>query len=210
MKFLKSINVKYSSKLFQKKYKYKVVITSGVAGWFRGSDAARIQHMYENSDQYYYSRQATSGEKHHANKLSKVLEGIENWQARVETPFVSIYLNQESDLEIVVKNCKNRVKYVEIPDPKSEIKLAEGTVLVKNLDFGFKVTVGSSRQNHSNFVQWCENNAKIRLPKRAAKDLSKDYSSGGGYFYVKDDKSLTMVKMFLGRTITKVENVVQA
>lgn len=210
MKFLKSLNVKYSTKLFQKKYKYKIVFTSGVAGWFRGSDAARIQHMYENSDQYYYSRQATSGEKSHANKLAKVLESIEDWQARVETPFVSIYLNNDLDLETVIKNCKNRIKYVEIPDPKSEVKLIEGTVLVKNLDFGYKVTVGTSNQSHLNFVIWCENNAKIRLPKRARRDLSKDFNPGGGFFYVKDDKSLTMVKMFLGRTITKVENVVRA
>jgi hypothetical protein len=210
MKFLKSHNVKYSTKLFQNKYKFKVVFTSGVAGWFRGSDAIKIQHMYENSDQYYYSRQATAGEKNHANKLSKVLESIENWQARVETPFVTIYVDTETDLEIVVKNCKNKIKYVEIPDPKTESKLTEGTVLVKNLDFGFKVTVGSSNQCYINFVQWSENNAKIRLPKRAARDLSKDYNPGGGFFYVKDDKTLTMVKMFLGRTITKVETVVQA
>jgi len=186
------------------------VFTSGVAGWFRGSDAIKIQHMYENSDQYYYSRQATAGEKNHANKLSKVLESIENWQARVETPFVTIYVDTETDLEIVVKNCKNKIKYVEIPDPKTESKLTEGTVLVKNLDYAFKVTLGATTQNYISFVEWCKNNNKIRLPKRAAKDLCKDYSPGGGYFYVKDDKNLTMVKMFLGRTITKVENVVRA
>lgn len=209
MKFLKFHNIKYSTKLFQKKYKYKVVFTSGVSGWFRGSDAAKIQSLYQEKNQYYYSRQATAAEKSHANKLASVLSNIEDWQARVETPFVSIYLNNETDLEAVVKNCKNRIKYVEIPDPNSETKLTEGTVLVKNLDFGFRVTVGSSRQCYLNFVQWCENNPKIRLPKRARRDLSKDSNPGGGFFYVKDDKSLTMVKMFLGRTITKVETVIK-
>jgi hypothetical protein len=210
MKFLKSHNVKYSSKLFQGKYKYKVVFTSGVAGWFRGSNAKRIQNLYNDKDGYhYYARQSNPGDKLHANKLAVVLESIESWQARVETPFVSIYLNSEADLELVVKNCKNRVKYVEIPDPNNTLELTEGTVLVKNLDYGFKVSIGTSNQNHSNFVQWCQNNGKIRLPKRAAKDLSKDHNPGGGFFYVKDDKSLIMVKMFLGRTITKVETVVK-
>lgn len=210
MKFLKLHNVKYSTKLFQNKYKYKVVFTTGVAGWFRGSDAAKIQSLYQDKDQFYYSRQATAAEKSHANKLASVLSNIEIWQARVETPFVSIYLNNEADLETVVKNCKNRIKYVEIPDPNSETKLIEGTVLVKNLDFGFKVTLGSSNQCYLSFVQWCQNNNKIRLPKRAKRDLSKDANPGGGFFYVKDEKSLTMVKMFLGRTITKVEKVVRA
>lgn len=210
MKFLKSHNVKYSTKLFQKKYKYKVVFTSGVAGWFRGSDAIKILDLYENGQQHYYSRHATTAEKSHAKKLAEILKSIENWQVRVETPFVSIYLNSLEDVEIIVKNCKNRVKYVEIPDPASENKLTEGTVIVKNLDFGFRVTVGSSRQCHANFVQWCDNNPKIRLPKRAKRDLAKDGNPGGGFFYVKDDKTLTMVKMFLGRTITKVETVVRA
>lgn len=210
MKFLKSHNVKYSTKLFQKKYKYKVVFTSGVAGWFRGSDAAKIQSFYQDNNQLYYSRQATAAEKSHANKLASVLTNIEDWQARVETPFVSIYLNSEKDLELVIKNCKNRIKYVEIPDPNTESKLSEGTVLVKNLDFGFKVSLGVTNQCFLNFVQWSENNPKIRLPKRAKKDLSRQGSSGGGFFYVKDEKSLTMVKMFLGRTITKVETVIRA
>jgi len=209
MKFLKSHNVKYSTKLFQNRYKYKVVFTSGVAGWFRGSDAAKIQDQFNAKNPYYYSRQATIGDKTHANKLAKVLETIKEWQARVETPFVSIYLNDEKDLETVVKSCKNRIKYVEIPDFKNESKLIQGTVLVKNLDFGFRVTVGSCNQCHINFVEWSKNNPKIRLPKRAARDLSKDWNPGGGFFYVKDDKTLTMVKMFLGRTITKVETVVK-
>jgi hypothetical protein len=212
MKFLKSHNVKYSTKLFQNRYKYKVVFTSGVAGWFRGSDVEKIQKYYENDDGLYYSRTATAEDKDHARKLAIELSAIQdnNWQTRVESPFVSVYVNTEKDLETVVKNCKERIKYVEIPDPNSENKLAEGIVLVKNLDFNYKVTVGSSTQCHLNFVQWCENNAKIRLPKRAQHDLSRDRNYGGGFFYVKDEKTLMMVKMFLGRTITKVETVVRA
>ena len=212
MKCLKSLNVKYSTRLFQNKYKYKVVFTSGVAGWFRGSDVEKIQKYYESDNGLYYSRTATAEDKDHARKLAIELSAIEDndWQTRVESPFVSVYVNTEKDLETVVKNCKERIKYVEIPDPNSEDKLAEGIVLVKNLDFNYKVTVGSSAQCYLNFVQWCENNAKIRLPKRAQHDLSRDRNYGGGFFYVKDEKTLMMVKMFLGRTITKVETVVRA
>jgi hypothetical protein len=208
MKFLKNHNVKYSSKLFRGKYKYKVVFTSGVAGWFRDGNADSIIDHHINND-YYYARKASPNDKSHAKKLAEILKKVSNWAVRVETPFVSVYLDLEDDLEKIVSNCKNRVKYIEIPDPKSQTLLAEGTVLVKKLDFKFKVSLGVSNQNHSNFVQWCENNPKIRMPKRAKRDLSKDVNSGGGFFYVKDEKVLTMVKMFLGRTITKVESVVQ-
>ena len=78
------------------------------------------------------------------------------------------------------------------------------------LDFGFKITMGSARQNLSSFVQWSKDNPKVRLPKRAKHDLSKDYSHGGSHFYVKDEKSLTLVKMFLGSYITKIETVIRS
>jgi hypothetical protein len=110
MKCLKSVNVKYSTKLFQNKYKYKVVFTSGVAGWFRGSDVEKIQKYYENNDGLYYSRNATTEDKDHARKLAVELSLIKdnNWQVRVETPFVSVYVNTEKDLETVIKNCKEK------------------------------------------------------------------------------------------------------
>ena len=208
MKFLKSHKVVNTDKLFQGKYRYKVVVSSGVAGWFRGGNLEKISLLIEHGDGY--SRKASPSEKTFALKLGNLLGTIDEWQVRVETPNVSIYLNNIKDLESIVKASSTRIKYVSVPDPTTESKLINQAVLVKKLDFDFKVTVGSTNQNYISFVNWCKNNPKVRLPKRAAKDLSKDYSPGGGYFYVKDDKSLTMVKMFLGRTITKVENVVRA
>lgn len=208
MKFLKSHKVVHSDKLFRGKYKYKLVVSSGLAGWFRGGNIQKVFSLLEHGD--YYSRNTTASEKNYAGKLSNLLDSFEDWHIRVETPNISIYLNNVANLESLIKTSSTRVKYVSIPDPASESKLLNGNILVKKLDFDYKVTVGATNQNYISFVNWCKNNPKIRLPKRAAKDLCKDWSPGGGYFYVKDDKSLTMVKMFLGRTITKVENVVRA
>lgn len=209
MKFLKSHRVEYTDRLFQGKFKYKAVLSSGLSGWFRGGNLDRVELLLEHGD--FYSRNATTAEKGFAKKLNNLLRTIEVWQVRIETPYISLYVNDIKDLESIVKiSGYSRLKYVSIPDPATESKLDNQTVLVKKLDFDFKVTVGATNQNYVSFVNWCKDNPKIRLPKRAAKDLSKDYSPGGGYFYVKDDKSLTMVKMFLGRTITKVENVIRA
>jgi hypothetical protein len=208
MKFLKSLKIVHTDKLFQGKFKYKVVISSGLAGWFRGGNLEKINLLLEHGD--YYSRKASNAEKLFAKKLCSLLTTMENWQIRVETPYISFYVDDIKSVESLVKNNVSRVKYVSIPDPNTENKLTNQTILVKKLEFDYRVTVGATNQNYVSFVNWCRDNPKVRLPKRAAKDLSKDYSPGGGYFYVKDDKSLTMVKMFLGRTITKVENVVRA
>lgn len=209
MKFLKSHKVTYSDKLFLGKYKYKIVIRTGVASWFRGGDLDRVITCYERKDENYYSRNTTAADINYAMKVHKFLGGIETWNIRVESPFLSIYLDNDEDLEDLVKLSYESIKYISIPNPDTQDKLAEGVVLVKNLDFGFKVTVGASHQNYINFVNWCENNPRIRLPKRTKRDLSRNSSAGGGYFYVKDEKNLTMVKMFLGRTITRVETVIQ-
>lgn len=211
MKFLQQHQIKNTDKLFKGIYKYKVVISSGVAGWFRGADLEKVERYIEEKSPYnYYSKNAGAAERSFGKKIYDFLKTKEIWHCRVETPYLSIYLNDFGDLQDLIKLSSKRIKYISIPDPASESKLVSGTVLVKKLDFDFRVVVGATHQNYSNFVQWSNNNPKIRLPKRAVKDLSKDYSPGGSYFYVKDAKSLTLVKMFLGRTITKIETVVQA
>ena len=208
MKFLKSYKVVHSDRLYQGKFKYKLVISSSLSSWFRGGDLAKVDKVLVTGD--YYSKNASVLEKTYVKTLCDFLKNLDDWQVRVETPNLSVYLNSPKDLESLVKLSSHRVKYVSIPDPDTESKLVSKTILVKNLEFDFKVTLGSTRQNYSSFVNWCADNPKIRMPKRAVKDLSKNYSHGGGYFYVKDAKSLTMVKMFLGSTITRVEHVVRA
>ena len=105
MKFLKPYKVQHSTKLFQNKYKYKIVFTSGVAGWFRGSSAEQILAHHDNDD-YYYARKASPSDKTHAKKLAEILKNLEDWGVRVETPFVSLYLNNDKDLETVVNEMK--------------------------------------------------------------------------------------------------------
>ncbi len=210
MKFLKSLNVKHTDKLFNGKYKYKIVLATSVSGWFRGGNLNHLLKCTVAQRDHAYARTITGPEVTFAKKMADLLTATEDWQVRVETPFLSIYVNSVSDFENIVTAGKKYVKYVSIPDPDAETKLVSGTVLVKNINFDFKVTLGMATQNYMSFVQWCENNPKIRLPKRAARDLSHNWSAGGGFFYVKDEKSLILVKMFLGRTITKVETVVRA
>ncbi len=203
MKLPKTVDIRHSIKLFNKKYQYKVVLRLGLAGCFRGGDPIQIDKNIKcrskpPKDDYLY-----------AQSLRSILTKMEDFQVRVETPFVSIYLNDKSRIEQICKIDYQNVKYVSIPDPNTKSQLNNTDILVKKLDFDYKVTIGSASQNYISFVNWCKDNPKIRLPKRAARDLSHNWSSGGGYFYVKEEKVLTMVKMFLGRTITRIENVVR-
>ena len=97
-----------------------------------------------------------------------------------------------------------------MPAEGTDAVLEEGKVIVKNIDFNYKVTMGRTRQDFISFVKWCEDNDKIRMPKRAKADLSKNKCWGGSHFYVKDEKTLTLVKMFVGGFIHTVELVIKS
>jgi len=209
MKLHPTISSKYTTRLFFKKYKYKIVIVSKGAGWFRGNDLENVkQQLSDNGSKIKFSIPLTDTEKTFVLKLYTTLTKCIDYDLRIEHPLISFYSNSATDVEKLAKLDPNTVKYVSFPEHGSEDKLDAQKVLVKNLDYGYRITMGRTRQEFTSFVKWCEGKSeKVKLPKRASKDLCKPHSWGGYYFYVRDDKTLTMVKMFLGGHIQLVESV---
>lgn len=214
MKLPSSIQTKQTIRLFNGKYKYKIVLLSKAASWFRGSDhLTNVKKGLNSADNSSLSwvRKLTSSDKSYVLKLLTAMTPMSNYSIRVESPYINFYTNNESDVEKLAKVDKDNVKYISLPAPGSENFLDDKKVLVKNLDYAYKITMGRTKSNHSNFVAWCEDKQdRVRLPKTAKKSLSKDGAWGGYYFYVRDDKTLTMVKMFLGEGINSIESVVKA
>ena len=211
MKLYKSIQTKQTTKLFNKKYKYKIVLVCKSAGWFRGCNFEYVDEKLINQpiEKDPWVTKLTQDEIYYTTKLCNTLKKLSGYEIRVENPFISVYTNNDIDVEKIAKIDSDRVKYVSLPNAGTETVLDNHKVIVKNLDFDYKVTMGRTRQNFSEFVAWCEDKDKIRMPKRAKRDLSKSACWGGSHFYVKDDKMLTMVKMFVGGFIHTVESVVK-
>lgn len=211
MKLYKSIQTKQTTKLFNNKYKYKIVLVCKSASWFRGCNFEYVNERLVNQpiEKDSWATKLTPDEAHYTSKLCELLKKLTDFEIRVENPFISFYTNNELDVEKIAKIDSGRVKYVSLPKLGTESVLDDHKVIVKNLDFDYKVTMGRTRQNFSDFVAWCEGKEKIRMPKRAKRDLCKSTCWGGSHFYVKDDKMLTMVKMFVGSYIHSVETVVK-
>lgn len=212
MKLAASIQTKQTTKLFNNKYKYKIVLVSKSAGWFRGCDFDNVaKSLREQNDPgaSVWSIKLTPLEEKYTLSLLVTLKKYKDYEIRVESPFISFYTNTETHVEQLAKLEPARVKYVSMPAAGTENILNQGTIIVKNIDFDYKVTMGRTKQNFTNFVQWCEGKDKIRMPKRAKADLSKDRCWGGSHFYVKDEKTLTLVKMFVGGCIHSVESVIK-
>lgn len=214
MKLPSSIQTKQTIRLFHGKYKYKIVLLSKAASWFRGNDhLTNVKKGLATADASPSSwvRKLTSADKSYVLKLLAAMTPMTDYSIRIESPYINFYTNNDSDVEKLAKIDSDHVKYVCLPAPGSESLLDDKKVLVKNLDYAYKINMSRTRSNHSNFVTWCADKTdRIRLTKTAKRNLSRDGAWGGYYFYVRDDKTLTMVKMFLGEGIGNIESVVKA
>lgn len=200
---------KVTTRLFYNAYKYKVVLISPAAGWFRNKDFENVAWRLANPKDNYHGPR-THEEKEYVKSLLAILPTLDDYNLRVESPLLSFYTNNEKDALKIAKIEPKYTKYISSPSKDSEHLLEYNTVILKRIDYGYRVTMGSCPNTIINFVQWCENNPKVQLTSRAKKELSQPRSWGGSHFYVKDDKSLTMVKMFLGSYISKIERVVKS
>jgi hypothetical protein len=212
MKLNQKIQIKRTKKLFDNTYKYKASIICIFASYFRGNNIKfaqqKLKDVKKTGDYPIWARKATLQDVEYSLELCKSLLKMQDYSVRIESPIISFYTNNDNDLKTITDIDPDKVKYVSVPDIQQAME--KDTVYLKKLDYGFKVTMGRTTQSLTNFIQWTEANpTKIRMPKRCLDDLSSDHSWGGGHFYVKDDKTLTMVKMFLGTSIARVDRVVK-
>lgn len=212
MKLNQKILVKRTKKLFDNTYKYKAALLCVFAGYFRGNNVKYAQQKLKDVKKTgmlpLWAKQATSADIDFALNLCRTLLKLQDYSVRVESPIISFYTNNDQDIKNITDLDPDAIKYVSLPEQNQGME--KDTVYVKKLNYRFRVTMGRTTQSNNNFIQWCQANPnKIRMPKRCLDDLNSEHSWGGGYFYVNDDKTLTMVKMFLGNSIARVDHVVK-
>ena len=204
MKLPKSVLIKETVSLFANKYKYKIVLVCPIAGWFRGNKLDYVLEKLKNTEsapewmiiEYCF-------------KLRDLMSTLGDYELRIESPRINLYTNDSTTIEKLASLDDQRVKFICLPNRTSPV-LEKDNVIVKTLDYKYKIHIGATRQDYQSFLNWSDGNDKLRLTKRIKKDLGKGFSWGGGYFYVKDDKTLTMVRMFLGSVISRIETVIKA
>ena len=203
---------KETRRLFQGQYQYKAVLVCPAAGWFRGRNVSEaLDKIKENgigAHKNPFNKVKTPEDFDYCMKLAKTILKMSNFNIRVESPFISIYSNSEKDVKALAKLDTDRVKYISRPPLNST--LTSDTILLPKVNFEYRVTLGKTTQDNSTFVQWANNNKKLKLTKSCIRDLTKDRSWGGTYFYVTGDNNLLMTKMHLGGSINKVERIIKA
>jgi len=202
---------KITNRLFNNKYQYKVVLVCGGASYFRDKDFDQIRQRLAdfNFEERYYKNAGIKNQEelNWTFKLLVTLQNLTDYSIRVEQPFISIYTNTKKDVDKLVKLEPTKVKYISVPP--SNNTLAENTIITSKLDFDYRITLGKTTREHSAFVDWASSNKKLRLTKSCIKELHKNRSWGGTYFYITGDNNLLMARMHLGEAINRVDRIVK-
>ena len=214
---------KTTNRLFRGIYQYKVVLVVPGAALFRSGDMdSTKEHLDKinisdatskntNQTPYYVTWKAgikTQEDLDYAYKLHDQIKKLNNFDIRVESPFISIYSNSEKDINTLAKIDESKVKY--ISRPPINTTLASSTIVMPKMNYDYRITLGKTTHEHTSFITWAESNQKVKLTKSCIRDLTKDRSWGGTHFYITGDNNLLLAKMHLGSAINKVERIVKA
>jgi len=207
--------IKTTNRLFHNKYKYKIVLTCGGASLLRNKkfdeilerlndikfDDAKISH-------YRGSVIKSKEELDWTFKLVNSLQLMNDIDLRVEQPWISIYTNTKGHIDKLSKLDSTKVKYISMPP--SAGTLVENTIISSKINFEYRITLGKTTHEHSTFINWANNNKKLKLTKSCIKALNSPRSWGGTYFYITGDNNLLLAKMHLGEAINRVDRIVKA
>lgn len=205
--------LKTTTKLFYGKYQYKTVLVCSGAQLFRGCDLERAEKSLECIDLAKNSKDKirrniikTPEEYKYAVKLLKKLKKLQDFDLRVESPWISIYSNNEQDINSLNRLDESRVKYTS--SPASGTSLTVGTIIMSKRNFDYKITLGRTHNENSSFVQWAESQTgRVQLTKSCKRHLLQNGTWGGSHFYLTGDNVLLMAKMHLGGSISKIERI---
>ena len=88
MKLHNSIQTKETTKLFNKKYKFKIVIVTKTANWFRGNNLAHTKNML-TTPYTFKNNYPTKEDVEFGTKVLTALALMNDYTLRVENPFLN-------------------------------------------------------------------------------------------------------------------------
>lgn len=207
---------KKTKKLFYDKFVYKAAVITPLASSFRGGDlsSTRYQLEYERDlmvkngmDKKIlgnsWNRKVVKLEEIERDLAAVVLfEGITPHHIRVESSTLSFYANDESFLDTLEElygwDCRE-IWRPETEEIKEFLLNNPKTILRPEYSHKYKVTVNAINDATA-FKEWADKIPKLKVMPR------NDYRIGG-YFYVADQKTLSLCRLFLGDRIRRVDEL---
>ena len=226
---MKSLKLRETRKLHYGKYLYKIVLPSTLAYAFRTCNQRtktlsyaksvldEINSLYERNQplvrQLYRTKQTIS-EFDFLDAMdiySLLKQTTDDYRIRCEQNTLSIATN---DLDLANGIAKKfRSSGAELWKPQPEmlkfLSLKHDVVLVDTPpDMEFKIYLNNKKCDPS-FASWLEvNNDKSKVGVYTLGNIKHSMYNGNAYFYVRDEKVLLMVQMYISKNIRRIEKLV--
>lgn len=144
--------------------------------------------------------------------IYNILKFADNYKLRID-PWRSLTI-YSNDRDLLIKISKKmRVSNKEFWEPDSstiDLLLNQKNIVIvdKIPQFPLKVTLGSGNVD-SNFADWLKNNTdKSRVGNITLSEIEAGSWVNGLYFYVRDEKVLSLVNLIVGHIIRRVDKLV--
>lgn len=183
-----------TTKLWYNKYLYKVVV--------RNQDAYRIGF----ASRYPGLRLKMNEEIEH------LLEMIDedDCRTRGEGGCISVFTNSKKLIDEIKATFQDTVEEVWQPDPaKIHVLKQPNTILVKEAASHPIRVMLNDKKISGDFAQWISANPdKITIGNAAYRAIKRGWMTGGLYFYLRDDKILSLVNLMIWQNIRRVDRLV--
>ena len=217
-----------TTKLHYGKYLYKATFVNTLAfcfASFRNSKSDKLsgvkliisdlQLQYDLNkamevDLWRTSKSVSVTEFLEAKQMLKLLENSSDWRIRVELGrHLTVYTSNETLIDELSKDCGAREIYKPEEGTENFLLLNIDTAIVnKPPEYEYRVYL-KGNEIDPNFAKWFEaNRDKSRIGEWTLKNIQSGYYTGGNYFYIKNDKVLTMIRMIIGHNIRHVEKLI--
>lgn len=214
-----------SLKLHYGKYLYKICLTNQLSSLFgshrtkqtRESILKELQDSYDNNLTLHLRRRRTSTiinneDFENAKFLKQLFEKYTDHRKRVEFGNrIIIYTSNEDMLDEITDNLSRCIKEIYKPKEGIEGFLTQniGTAIVKTPpEYNFRVYLKGSHID-PNFANWLKaNQDKSKVGEITLWNIENNNYIDNSYFYIKNEKVLTMVRMIIGHNIRKVEQLI--
>lgn len=211
-------------KLFYNKYAYKIVIRNDLTGIFasyQGKHHARkiienLEADHAAGEDLYIQRwrgniPVTPLALREARIVYDGLQMYPDHRIRVENVYgLTVYTNAEDLIDLLTQSL-NSIKEVWRPR-EGMIEFLntniETAILKTPMPYEFRVYFNWNDVDPS-FALWLEKNTdKSRVGTVTLESIKRGRWLSGNYFYIKNEKVLTMIRMLVGHNIRKVERLV--
>jgi len=217
---------KFTSKLFYKKYAYRLGIRCHLASIFRNKDFNYAKYRLDLWNQdiakgivptfgiYGTGNAIQMSDIHLALRLLNIFTTANTeFTLRIESKTINVFSNDTVWLD----SLKNKLHYhiVDFMEPKntdmaSYLLENPNIEIVKNNEYEYKLKTRYVRQSFKPFAEWCQKFPKhVKISNIFLKELMTDsFLSEGRIIHVKDKKTLNIVTLFIGEGIQSVTRLV--